>query len=148
MKRQNIGVSLPSHVEEEVMVLQGRADQNSNGRYIKLIGDEGSDYTLYKVYPVDSANLNPKNPLDARFGGGWPQPVLFTTGSRKKVIRHAAYENRENWLSFTDFGHAFTKKGADDKAYQRAKTIAELVSERTNLPLIEETSRYSSIDKL
>ena len=141
-KRTNANLS---ELRGEIRRLQERAGSNGHGRYIELIDHSSDGKPLYKVTANDGEGFDPEHPLDKVAGGGWPQPVIAFVTSKKRQgnIGYDIIDNTNNWINGEAFTCALTEKGAESKAYQRAKKIAKVIARRTKFPLIERTSRYS-----
>ncbi len=131
----------------KIRYLQDRLDTRT-GRYILLEQMEHNGSSIYHVVDVDGEGFDAPHPLDAVAGGGWPKPnIVFVKSEKRDGIGHVVIDNVRSWCRQETVGFAFRKKSADAKAYERARRIADIVSRRTGLPLIERTERYSGTRK-
>lgn len=75
---------------------------------------------------------------------GWPKPVVASVTIVKNRILWELYDNTQNWYVRKRVGMAFTKKGAERKAYQRIERIAQIASRRAHLPVTNRVSLQES----
>ena len=113
------------------------ARSNSHGRYIVLKEEKSPEFNYFKIYSVDGEGFDNVDRLDSIYGS-WPKPVMVTvTYNKNSIFGYDLTDTVDRWGIPERFSCSLTKRNARAKCHARAKRIAEIVSKRTDLKLIE-----------